>query len=150
MGRRQQAIEDTRNEWRALGFYYDKDDRKWSFIGDKAGLLRFVQLLLDYANDPANEGLSEHKHYGPYMYLEIMTASERSIDGHAISGRLKDLNCLASIIEKTLTNCKPRDKFAIGAEYTPEAKLDLEFQVKEDGFDPSSIDPMEWASKIDD
>src|SRR5271170_5701163 len=125
--RRQKTMEDTRDDWRKLGFYYDKDDSKWLFVGDKKGLQQIVQLLRDYASDLSNEGLSEHQHYGPYMYLEIMTATERQIDKHAISGTLNDLKYLADIIDKKLASCKPNDKFAIGSEYVADAKLDLEF-----------------------
>ena len=61
----------TRREWRALGFFYDRDDvgRKWRLIGSRAGLLRFKEALLRYAADPRNAGISEHEHFGPYSTL---------------------------------------------------------------------------------
>jgi hypothetical protein len=65
------------DEWRQLGFYYDRDDRlyvnQWRFFGSKKGLQNFVSMLDKYTNNPANDILSEHDHYGPYSYLKIMT-----------------------------------------------------------------------------
>lgn len=59
--------------WRELGFYYDFDERisvnQWRFYGSKNGLQNFVRLLDDYTNDPRNDSLSEHNHFGPYSYL---------------------------------------------------------------------------------
>ena len=70
---------------RELGFVYDKDDdRKESrLVGSRSGLLRFRDLLLEYSADPRNAKKSEHEHYGPYMYLEIMTWPEAGFDDHA-------------------------------------------------------------------
>jgi hypothetical protein len=68
----------TREEWRELGFFYDPDDRAktWTLTGSRLGLRRFVECLLEYAADPGNAMQSEHQHYGPYMYLEVMTWPE--------------------------------------------------------------------------
>ncbi len=46
---------------------------------------------MEYASDPGNDYQSEHEHYGPYSYLEIMTWPEPSFDDHAIRGPLPDL-----------------------------------------------------------
>ena len=63
------------DEWRALGFYYDCDDRRdvnqWRFYGSKPGLQNVVSLLEKYTANPHNDTLSEHDHYGPYSYLKI-------------------------------------------------------------------------------
>jgi hypothetical protein len=58
--------ERTRRKWRELGFFCNRDDEKkvWRLVGSRSGLLRFRDLLLDYANDPSNDYKSEHEHYG--------------------------------------------------------------------------------------
>src|SRR6476659_355449 len=61
--------------WRKLGFFceIDAENRLWTLTGSRAGLLYFPDLLLGYVNDPANATDGEHKHFGPYGSLEIMT-----------------------------------------------------------------------------
>ena len=90
--------EVLRQEWRELGFFYDVDDqaRVWKLVGCRAGLLRFRDLLRSYAADPRNELKSEHWHYGPYGYLEVMTWPEARFDDHAIRGSLADIARLAT------------------------------------------------------
>ncbi len=65
----------TRREWRELGFFYDYDEKQacWRLVGAQAGLLKFCELLRQYADNPKNDKLSEHDHYGPYSYLKVMT-----------------------------------------------------------------------------
>ena len=72
--------QSTRREWRELGFFYDRDDQAkvWQLTGSRAGLLRFRDVLRSYAADPGNDLKSEHQHYGPYGYLEVMTWPEAS------------------------------------------------------------------------
>jgi len=91
--------EATRREWRELGFFYDRNDQQklWELIGSRSGLMRFRDALSEYAEDPNNDYESEHKHYGPYLYLEIMTWPEPGFDDHAIRGSLPDLKRLAAI-----------------------------------------------------
>jgi hypothetical protein len=54
----------TREDWRELGFYYDfdKSAARWQLIGSRDGLLKFRDILFDYAADPRHAGLSEHDH----------------------------------------------------------------------------------------
>lgn len=148
--KREIMINDTRKEWRELGFYYELKDNKWVFIADKKGLLRFAELLRKYGNNPRRNKLSEHDHYGPYMYLKIMTWNTPNIDEETISGSLQDLLRLSQLVESHLSHCKPNDKFVIGADYAPNHKCELEFQIQKDGFDPAQPDPMDWAEKIQD
>ena len=84
----------TRQEWRELGFFYDRDGetRIWKLIGSRACLLRFRDELLLYVANPKNALKSEHGRYGPYSYLEIMTWPEAGFDDHAIRGPLEDFN----------------------------------------------------------
>jgi len=132
----------TQREWRELGFYYELDDeaRQWRFVGSKAGLARFQEALLAYVADPRNNSDSEHEHYGPYMYLEVMTWREAGADGHSIHGTIDDLRRLAGLIGERLASTHPGDHFVIGPEYSPSAKYSMRFDVMEDGFDPVAAD----------
>jgi hypothetical protein len=133
----------TRSEWRELGFFYECDDRarEWHLIGSRDGLLAFHGLLLEYVADPRNQMKSEHEHYGPYAYLEIMTWPEPGIDRHAIHGSLDDLRRLAAIIYEKLLETEPGGTIRIQDEYAKAAEYALILSVREDNFDPASADP---------
>ena len=134
----------TKQEWRELGFYYDRDDeaRVWRLTGSRAGLLAFKDVLLSYVADPSNAVNSEHEQYGPYMYLEVMTWPDAAFDRHAIRGPLPELARLAGLIETKLTAAPPgslieiRDEFAFGSPYS------LVLDLREDRFDPAEADPL--------
>ena len=89
--------EATRKEWRALGFFYDRDDqlKEWKLVGSRSGLLKFRDLLIRYAASSRNEAKSEHDHYGPYSYLKVMTWTEPGMDRNGIYGTLQNLRQLA-------------------------------------------------------
>ena len=101
--------EATRREWLDLGFFYelDKERKEWRLVGSRSGLLKFRDLLMRYVANPQNEAKSEHDHYGPYMYLKVMTWTEPGMDGNAIHGTLQDLRRLADIIEAKLQDTRP-------------------------------------------
>jgi hypothetical protein len=88
----------TRQEWRELGFFYDRDDtaRCWRVVRSKKGLSRFADVLHGYAADAHNEALSEHAQIGPYMYLKVMTWSEAGVDRDSVHGTLDDLRRLVA------------------------------------------------------
>lgn len=132
----------TRKEWRDLGFFHHRDHttKGYQFIGSRAGLLRFRDLLLEYAADPSNDYESEHDHYGPY-YLEIMTWPEAGFDEHGIRGSLQDLKRLAAIVESHLAKARPGETIRIQSEYATTSPYALVLLVREDGFDPASADP---------
>jgi hypothetical protein len=134
----------TRREWRELGFFYDRNDQQkvWRLIGSRSGLLRFRDALLEYADDPSNDYTSEHDHYGPYWYLEIMTWPEPGFDDHAIRGPLPDLKRLAAIIETKLAAAQPGKTISIRDEFAANSPYALILEVREDGFDPAQADPM--------
>jgi len=135
--------EATRCEWRTLGFFYDRDDRtrKWRLVGSLDGLQSFVAILRAYGRDPRNARQSEHDHYGPYMYLKVMTWPDPGIDGDAIYGSLGDLIRLAGLIEQRLQKATPGDTFGIADAYTRGCEYDLVFEVADAGFDPATADP---------
>jgi hypothetical protein len=134
----------TRKEWRELGFFYDRDDqaKEWRLVGSRSGLLRFRDLLLKYAGEPRNAKQSEHEHYGPYMYLKVMTWPDAGVDQNAIRGQLADLKRLADIVDGRLKTASPGSMLRVQREYVEDTDYLLVFDVKEEGFDPASADPM--------
>jgi hypothetical protein len=135
--------EATRKEWRALGFYYERNDlaKTWRLIGSQRGLLRFRDALLAYVADPRNTSTSEHEHYGPYMYLEIMTWPHPGFDDHAIRGSVDDLRRLAAIVELRLAAARPGETVVIHDEFAANSPYALSLEVREDSFDPADADP---------
>jgi hypothetical protein len=134
----------TRLEWRELGFYYDRDDqtRVWKLTGSRAGLLRFRDALLDYVADPGNASKSEHVHYGPYGYLEVMTWPDAGFDDHSIRGPLVDLARLAKLLEAKLAAMRPGSSVLIREEFAADSPYALVLELREDGFDPATADPQ--------
>ena len=134
----------TRREWRELGFFYDRNDqtKAWRLIGSRSGLMRFRDALLTYVADPGNKQKSEHEHYGPYSYLEIMTWPEPGFDDHSIRGTLPDLKRLATIVEAKLAVAHAGEVVCIRDEFAANTPYALILEVREDGFDPAEADPM--------
>jgi hypothetical protein len=134
----------TRGEWHELGFYYKmtKDPPAWCFVGSLSGLANFVQLLDDYVGNPANAKLSEHEHYGPYMYLKVQTAEEPAVDSDGIRGSIKDLARLRELIAAKLARGTVGQRFEVGAEYSEAASFPLQFEISGEEFDPASADPL--------
>jgi hypothetical protein len=144
----------TRREWRELGFFYDLDDenKAWKLTGSRQGLLRFRDILRAYVDDPRNVTKSEHEHYGPYAYLEVMTWPDAGFDGHAIRGPLADLTRLAKLIEDKLATAHPGSSIRIRDEFAIDSPYALVLDLREDGFDPATADtalPAEDASRLD-
>jgi len=132
----------TREEWRELGFFYEtrNDPPRWRLVGSETGLAGFVSLLDLYVRDPRNATLSEHEHYGPYMYLKVETAESPAIDEQSIRGSLQDLALLRDLVAKSLRASRPGESFEIGPEYSATASHPLCFEVREASFDPASED----------
>ncbi len=135
--------EQTRQDWRELGFFYDydKQEKLWRLIGSNSGLIKFCDLLDAYVADKRNEKLSEHEHYGPYMYLEIMTWNEAAITDHAIQGQLNQLRSLSQLCRNKLMNARIGDRIIIDSEYSDKNTASLSLEIRPDDFDPPSIDP---------
>ena len=134
----------TRREWRELGFFYDYDEPQacWRLVGSRTGLLKFCDLLRQYADNPRNDKPSEHDHYGPYMYLEVMTWHEAQITDHAIAGSLHDLRRLAELCHEKLAHAQPGHVVTIDREYSTGNTARLQFEVQVDDFDPPTADPQ--------
>jgi hypothetical protein len=135
--------EATRREWWDLGFFYelDKEGREWRLVGSRSGLLKFRDLLMRYVANPRNEAKSEHDHYGPYMYLKVMTWTEPGMDGNAIYGTLQDLRRLAGIIDAKLQDVRPGTELRIQEDFAEGCEYYLVLDIRDEGFDPASADP---------
>jgi hypothetical protein len=134
------------NEWRQLGFYYDRDDRldvnQLRFFGSKKGLQNFVSLLDKYTKNPVNDTLSEHDHYGPYSYLKIMTLDKPTITADYIAGTIQDLKFLKNLIFEKLDKTEPGQTFNIEKDYGQDNTISAKFFVMADNFDPVSMDEL--------
>jgi hypothetical protein len=133
----------TRDEWRELGFFYERTDQPpcWRFIGSASGLANLIRRLDAYVRDPRNEALSEHAHYGPYMYLKVQTSESPEIDGDSIRGSLSDLARLRDLIANGKRRLGPGQSLDIAAEYSRSVSFPLRLEVREPEFDPASADP---------
>ena len=136
--------EKTREEWRALGFFYDVDHeaKVWTLVGSRAGLLCFRDVLRAYVADPRNALESEHEHYGPYMYLKVMTWPEAGLDNNAIRGPLADLARLAMLIEVKLAAAQPGSVIRITDEFSADSPYGLVLDIRGNSFDPAAADPL--------
>jgi hypothetical protein len=134
------------DEWRELGFYYDRDDRmdvnQWRFYGSKKGLQKFVSLLDGYTNNPYNDTLSEHSHFGPYSYLKIMTWDKPIINEGYIAGTIQHLRMLRDILAEKLVKAQVGQTFNIDKDYGVDNTATAKFFVMSDDFDPPSMDEL--------
>lgn len=133
----------TREEWRELGFFYEARDepRCWRLVGSASGLAKFVKLLDEYVRDHRNEAISEHEHYGPYLYLKVQTAKSPEIDSKSIRGSLADLARLRDLVASGLRSLRVGESLNIGPEYSPSVTYPLQLELREAKFDPASADP---------
>ena len=134
--------EATQADWREIGFFYDRDDvtKEWLIVGSRDGLRRFSKLLREYVADPRNAQQSEHEHYGPYMYLKVMTWMEAGLDTHSIHGPLAELEGLADLVENRIAALQPGARTRIREEFAPSSEYALVLDLRDDGFDPSAPD----------
>ena len=88
--------------------------------------------------------MSEHEHFGPYMFLEIGTWSQPEITNHWIAGPLKDLSSLASLIESVADTSPVGERVSLRRLFAAESPYDLIVEVKDDAFDPAREDPQCW------
>lgn len=92
----------TKQEWRELGFYYERDDdeKLWKFVASKNEISLFVSLLNAFSNEFKELTEFEHEHYGPYFYLKIMLLDCPGINKNCIYGSYSDMIKLANLIEE--------------------------------------------------
>jgi hypothetical protein len=140
----------TREEWRELGFFYELQDEppRWRIVGSPSGLGNLVKVLDKYVRDPRHEAISEHEHYGPYMYLKVQTAETPTIDNESIRGSLSDLVHLRDLIANGLRNLRAGESLVVGPEYSPAVRFPLHLELREAEFDPASADPALSESAV--
>lgn len=138
--------EATRREWRELGFFYDRDDlsKSWRIVGAAEGLLRFSRLVAAYSADSKHDTLSEHAHFGPYMYLELGTWGTPEITDHWIAGPLSSLAALAHHIESSIPSMRVGCATSVRSVFAPDAAYDLVLELRDDSFDPAREDAKCW------
>ena len=138
--------EATRQAWRELDFYYDREDRQksWRIVGTAAGLRKFAALLSAYAANPSHDGLSEHEHFGPYLYLEIGTWSRPEITAHWIAGPRSHLAALACLVEQRVAQLEVGERISLRTSFAPASPYDLVLERRGEGFDPAEEDPQCW------
>ena len=136
----------TRREWRELGFFYDRDEqaKAWRIVGTAAGLKAFADLVHAYASDPKHDALSEHQHFGPYMYLEIGTCREPEITDHWIAGPRTALGALALEIERTIPELPIGGAVSLRQAFASSAVYDLVLERRAEPFDPAGEDKACW------
>jgi hypothetical protein len=103
--------------------------------------MAFAGLLAAYGAEPSNATLSAHEHFGPHMYLEVMTSDHPNITEHAIEGSVDDICRLAELVESALRSGH-HGRICIRDEYAPGAAYSLVLDVKAWPFDPASLDPQ--------
>jgi hypothetical protein len=142
----EEVNETTREEWRELGFYYERDDslRHWSILGTRQGLLAFARSIREYALAPSSRQISEHIHFGPYMYLEIGTWTLPEITDHWIAGPVEALALLSESIAAAVESAEPHAPMHFRQVFAPGAPYELTLTVQPASFDPARADPACW------
>ena len=142
------TITATIQEWRNLGFHYDRDDdrRTWKITGSVSGLSRFSDILRRFASDPRNDVLFEHEHYGPYGYLKIINVpGEQGFNSNAIYAPRCEFAKLADLIDLRLANARPGASFDLSSDFAPDSEFELRLTVAPVDFDPGLFDP--WVQQ---
>ncbi len=136
----------TRQEWRELGFWYDRDDdaKEWRVVGSVAGLRKFARMVQTYASDPRSIQISEHDHFGPYWYLTIGTWNVPLIGKDWIAGPLPDLLRLSALVIERIANARTGETFKLREAYASTSPYELILDVRDDTFDPASADTGCW------
>ncbi len=139
--RNQQKDDPCKVRWRELGFYFDfdHDTQEQCIFGDQKGLEAFVAEIRSYAISPFNTE-HNHDHLGPYMNLELRTATPAALGEGLIQGLPEDFLKLALEVESKIQIVKSGESFTSDY-YGKSNGVELKFLVQPCGFDPSSLDP---------
>ena len=133
-------------EWNDLGFWYDVTPaRGWIIRGSHAGLEKFAALLDRYAVEPRNTKLSEHDHWGPYMYLKVVTWSSSEINQDGIYGTLPDIVRLAVLVRERIASCSPGNSFALAQAFSAASSTELTLVCEPESFSPGAYDAQFYA-----
>ena len=137
------------DQWRALGFYFtfDVQSRVWLVAGSRAGLLKFCQMLTDYASIARAQHLPGFQRLGPRQDMKLTMAKSPQVLRDGLHGRPEDFERLANIIKSTLPSGQATILLAstfsnIVAPY----QVELVFRVGPDDFDPGIDGPAMRAT----
>jgi hypothetical protein len=131
----------TAIDWRELGFWYDYTPQSgWIIRGSKSGIERLASLLEAYSRNPRNAPISEHDHFGPYIYLKFVTWSSPEINSDGFYGSLLDLSRLAELIRKQLAIAHSANSIELATLYSPSSTSALTINIEDETFDPASAD----------
>ena len=81
------------------------------------------------------------------MHLTVRTLTPKTassgpkILGCEIHGKTRDIEKLALLVEEKISEGVVGDRFVIDEEYSLQNEVALEFELREEGFDPGSLDP---------
>lgn len=132
----------TAEDWRKLGFYYECDEEKqvWRFVGSKAGLYKLAYLFIEYSSNPYNQKISEHQHYGPYMYLKIATSVDFGIGKYGFCGSLRNFNDLGRQINDKIMSAEENSTIVFVPIWSSVTDYRLIFDVRQENFDLATVD----------
>ena len=127
--------------WRQLGFWYDyTPETGWVIRGSIEGLQRFVTLLRAYTANPKNRQVSEHEHFGPFMYLRVVTFPDAEVNNDGIYGTLEDIARFAELLEARLRSASVGACFDLSGEFDARSSAAFTVHVEADSFDPAAYD----------
>ena len=133
-------------EWNDLGFWYDRTpENGWVIRGSRTGLEKFAALLDRYATDLRNTELSEHDHFGPYMYLKVVTWSSPEINQDGIYGALSNIVRLAALVRERVASCHPGNSFSIAQAFSTASSTELTLVCEPESFSPGAYDAQFYA-----
>ena len=137
------------HEWRDLGFFTASDEgaAEIRIVGSRSGLSRFAALLRTYAGDARHAGVSEHEHVGPH-FLKVMTWPEAAIDAWTLRGPVDELARLADLVDTRLRATSPGASIRIEKDWAPASTHALVLDVREDDFDPASLEEPTGLSAL--
>lgn len=135
--------QDIIDQWKELGFFYDRDDRlhvnQWRFFGSKAGLLNFAEILESFAKRAKTGDDFAHEHLGPYWYLTLVISDEPQLRAYGVFGSNSDFEGLAGLIRSTEAELNPGDTISFDRFYGVENEVTAKWFVMANSFDPASM-----------
>lgn len=135
-----------KEEWRKLGFYYEVDHEKktWIFVGSKSGLEDLCVIFDDYTMDIKYNKIGEHIHIDPYNYLKIMTSAKFKVTADYICGTIEDLKKLSLLLKAEIKNAAIGISKTINNEFFRGCDYLIELRIMDYGYDPATADIQLW------
>jgi len=130
------------DDWNELGFFYsfNKKENAAEIIASKLGILRFCEILEFEYPEIAVFEFGNHDHIGPFMHLVLHYEDYARFNNLSITGSLNDFTKLSNLIRNKLEK-QDVSEIKIDKEYSLTNKNKLIIKVKDDDFEPGSLDP---------